>query len=113
MATDKSEPKTGLIAGLSLFVVLSLVGVREGLKSYFISMHEAEVYVKVTGRPAQSLSRLHETEARRLQSGSVTIDQAMAQLASGPRPAGVEPRPSTDLAPLQGWSARPTNLEAC
>jgi hypothetical protein len=93
--------------------VLSLagfVGVRAALQSYFIEMSEAEQRQKVLGQPAEQLERLRRSEDERLARGAMPIEQAMAAIAATGRPALIAPQPSTDLAPLQGWSQRPAGL---
>jgi hypothetical protein len=103
MAYDRNEPKTTLITGLSVFVVILVVLVRYGLVSYFNIMHDQEAQVKVATRGIWQLAEMRAEAAQRLSGGAMPIDQAMAAVSQGQRPAAVSPRPSTDTAAMTGW----------
>jgi hypothetical protein len=103
MAYDRSEPKTGLITGLSVFVVVSVVLVRYGLVSYYDMMHDTETSVKVATRGIWQLNELRASAQQRLSGGAMPIDQAMAAIAQGQRPSAVSPRASTDTSAITGW----------
>jgi hypothetical protein len=107
MATDNSEPRIGMIVGIGLLSIVTLLGLRMLFQSYFIMVTEEEQQAKIFGKPAVELQRLRDEERQRLTSGSVSIDQAVRAFSSGSRPAGLSPMPSTDWAALQGWSQRP------
>jgi hypothetical protein len=110
MAIDKSEPRIGLIVGIGLLSVSGLLGLRTGLQAYFLRITEREQQIKVFGQPPLQLRRLREAEQRQMSGGPIPIEQAIAQIASGVRPAAVVPAPSTDWAPLQGWTQLPVNI---
>lgn len=103
MAYDKSEPKTGLITGLAVFVVVSVVLVRYGLVSYYDMMHDHEMALKVATRGIWQLNELRASSQQRLSGGAMPIDQAMAAIAQGQRPSAVSPRASTDTSAITGW----------
>jgi hypothetical protein len=118
MAYDRNEPKTALITGLSVFVVVSVVLVRYGLVSYFNIMHDQETGLKIASRGSWQIAELRAQASQRLTGGAMPIDQAMAAIAQGQRPAAVSPRPAAtvDQAPMTGWSQMaqplPTELAA-
>jgi hypothetical protein len=103
MAYDKNEPKTALITGLSVFVVISVVLVRYAVLSYFNIMHDQEESVKIASRGIWQLTEMRASAAQRLSGGAMPIDQAMAAVAQGQRPAAVSPRASSDTAAMTGW----------
>jgi hypothetical protein len=103
MAYDKNEPKTALITGLSVFVVVSVVLVRYAVLSYFNIMHDQEESVKIASRGIWQLSEMRASAAQRLSGGAMPIDQAMAAVSQGQRPAAVSPRASSDTAAMTGW----------
>jgi hypothetical protein len=106
MAYDRNEPKTGLITGLSVFVVVSVVLVRYGLVSYFNIMHDQETSLKIASRGSWQIAELRAQASQRLSGGAMPIDQAMAAIAQGQRPSAVSPRPAAtvDQAPMTGWT---------
>lgn len=103
MAYDRNEPKTTLITGLSVFVVVLVVLVRYAMMSYFNIMHDQEEQVKIATRGIWQLTEMRASAAQRLSGGAMPIDQAMAAVSQGQRPAAVSPRPSTDTAAMTGW----------
>lgn len=103
MAYDKNEPKTGLITGISVFTVVLVVLVRYGMLSYFNILHDQEEAVKIATRGIWQVQELRASAAQRLSGGAMPIDQAMAAVAQGQRPAAVSPRASSDTAAMTGW----------
>jgi hypothetical protein len=103
MAYDKHEPKTALITGLSVVVVLSVVLVRYALVGYFNMMHDEQEARKVATRGIWQLEELRASSAQRLSGGAMPIDQAMAAIAQGQRPSAISPQPSTDTSAITGW----------
>lgn len=103
MAYDRNEPKTTLITGLSVFVVILVVLVRYAMMSYFNIMHDQEEQLKIATRGIWQLTEMRASAAQRLSGGAMPIDQAMAAVSQGQRPAAVSPRPSTDTAAMTGW----------
>lgn len=112
MATDKSEPRIGLIVGIGLLSIVTLVGLRVLLQSYFITVTEDEQRAKVFGQPARQVQHLREAEQQQLAGGPMPIDRAVRALGEGARPAGISPQPSTDWGALQGWTQRPVRQGA-
>lgn len=111
MAFDKSEPRVGLIFKVGTIVVVSLVGIKFGLDSYFVQMNEAVVAEKL---PAvyEPLKTLRDGEQKKLDQSPTPITAAMQQLAQVGRasaggPADIAPQPSDDLGPITGWSKMP------
>lgn len=108
MATEKTEPRTALISGIAVGTIAIILVLRFFLISYFNQMIDEETFRKSGGRTPQQLvtQRAHEREL--LENGAVPIAQAMHLVSEGGRPATITPTPSTDFAPLQGWTQRPT-----
>ncbi len=113
MAYDRSEPRVELIAKVGLIAVVTLVGLKFALESYFIESSEVAAAEKqmVTYEP---LTRLHEAEQKRLTQSLVPISAAMTQLVQSGRlgsatggPAELTPQASEDLGPLTGWTKLP------
>jgi outer membrane protein OmpA-like peptidoglycan-associated protein len=110
MAYDRSEPRIALIVKVGITTVVSLVGLKFALDSYFVQVNEA---VAAEKQPAvyEPLQKLHEGEQKNLQSSALPIGQAMQQLAQAGRsatgPADIAPQPSDDLGPVTGWSKLP------
>jgi hypothetical protein len=110
MATDKSEPKVGIIAQVSIVSIVTLVLTHQALVAYFDQASYAEEMRKVGTAPADALASLRTSEKERLGAGRMPIDKAMQQLASkGRMNAGSEitPTASRDMAPLEGWTKLP------
>ncbi len=110
MATESSEPRTGLIIRLALLCLVTLVVVHGALGAYFDRMAKAEELRKRGALVPEALNALRADEKMRLTSGSLPIDKAMQTIAEkGRMGASPEITPSTskDSAPLQGWSQMP------
>jgi len=110
MATDNSEPRTGLIAQIAVLAVVTLIAVHTALVSYFDRVKREEEFKKIGAAPRDALMSLRAEESQRLTSGPMPIDKAMQQLVErGRMGAGSEiaPTESKDMAPLQGWSKMP------
>jgi hypothetical protein len=108
MATDKSEPRIGIIAQVALIAIVTLIAVRGVLGAYFDRIAHAEEMRKI-GTP-EALKSLRADEKLRLQSGPMPIEQAMQTLATKGRMGAspnVMPSASKDVAPLQGWLKLP------
>ena len=106
MGFYKSEPKTGFIAKVGVIALVSLVGVKFALDSYFVQMNEAVAAEKMPAN-YEPLQKLREGEQKNLTSSPTPISVAMQQLAQGARPADIAPQPSDDLGPMTGWSKAP------
>lgn len=111
MATEKSEPQTGLIMKVGVLAVITLLVVRAALVSYFDDIARAEEQRKFGDVKPESLTSLRADEQLRLTSGPMPIDKAKEQMVAQGR-MGVSPMVvpsiSRDLAPLQGWSKMPS-----
>jgi len=111
MAYDKSDPRVGLIARVGVIAVVSLVGVKFALDSYFIQVNEA-VAAEQLPEKYEPLVKLHEAEQKNLTGSPTPIAVAMQQLTQTGRaaqggPADIAPQPSEDLGPMTGWSKNP------
>jgi hypothetical protein len=109
MATDKSEPRTGLIFRIGLLAIILLLALRGALISYFNGMASAEEERKFGHVVPEALNDLRADEKQRLSSGPVPVDKAMQEIVQRGRTADPDTMPSAsrDLAPLQGWSKMP------
>jgi hypothetical protein len=110
MATDKSEPRTGLIFQIGIGSIIVLGAVHTALTSYFDHIASAEEYRKVGSMKSESLVNMRADEKQRLTSGAMPIDKAMQALATKGRmnaSPDIMPSASKDVAPLQGWSKLP------
>ena len=111
MAVDKTEPPIKVIitvAGLSLGILVTL---RVFFVSYFHNAYEARSREHIDamlhgGSYIWTAGRVRTEEERRL----VRLPGAIAEVAGGRRPASISPTPSTDLAPLQGWTLAPREV---
>jgi hypothetical protein len=115
MATDKSEPRVGLIINVGLVSVITVVAVRIALGTYFDQVAQAEELRKVGRAKPEALMELRADEHARLMSGTMPIGQAMEDLAKKGRMAAspdIMPTPSHDIAPLQGWTKMPVTVPA-
>jgi hypothetical protein len=110
MATDKSEPRVGLILKVAAISIATLVAVRGVLVSYFDQIAQAEEHRKFGEQKPQTLIDVRSDEKARLTTGPMPIDKAMQQIVSRGRKESspdIMPSASKDLAPLQGWLKMP------
>ena len=108
MATDKSEPRVGLILQVGLLAIVTLLGTRAILQAYFDRMDRAEITRKLGTN--DSLIGQRADEKQRLSAGAMPIDQAMQMLATKGRlnaSPDIMPSASKDRAPLEGWTKLP------
>lgn len=112
MATDKSEPRVGVILKVGALAVATLIGVHASLVAYFDHIAQAEEHRKFGEVTPEALLSERASEKERLSSGPVPIEKAMHELAAHGRTASPEimPSASKDLAPLQGWSRMPAEV---
>lgn len=111
MATDKSEPRTGIIVQVGVIAIVTLLVVRAVLVAYFDRMDREETLRKV-GSP-DALISVRADEAQRLKTGAMPIDQAMQTMAAKGRMGAspdIMPSASKDIAPLQGWLKMPSEV---
>jgi hypothetical protein len=110
MATDKSQPRVGLILKIGALAIVTLLVVHATLVAYFDDVAQAEEHRKFGEVKPEALLSVRADERSRLSSGSMPIDKAMQQLAARGRTAAspdIMPSASKDLAPLQGWTKMP------
>jgi hypothetical protein len=115
MATDKSEPRVGLIINVGLVSVVTVLAVRFALGTYFDHVAQAEELRKVSQAKPEALMELRTDEHARLMTGPVPIEQAMEDLAKKGRMGAspdIVPTASHDVAPLQGWMKMPSTVPA-
>jgi len=110
MATDQSPPRVGLIAIIGIGTLVSLVGLKFVLDSYFTYMAEEAAHEKLAA--PEQLTKLHEQEAKNLNTSALPISAAIAQLSQGGRaetggPSLIEPKASDDTGAMTGWSQMP------
>lgn len=109
MATDQSPPRVGLIAVLGIGTLVSLVGLKFVLDSYFTYMAEDAAHDKLAA--PEQLTKLRMQEDKNLTSSALPISAAMTQLAQGRAESGgpslIEPKASDDTGAMTGWSQMP------
>jgi|SRR5579859_2440249 len=113
MATEKAEPRVGLIVSIGIIAILIFGGVRTGLVAYFDEMRAEETHRKVAMVKPTALINMRADEKQRLSSGPMPIDQAMKSLVTKGRTGAspdIMPSASKDVGPLQGWSKMPQDV---
>jgi len=114
MATDKSQPRVGLILQVGAVAFVTLLFVHAALVSYFDHVAHGEEFRKIESAKPQALQSVRSDEARRLTGTAMPIDKAMQTMSttSGRGSTGAElmPKPSMDVAPLQGWVQMPSEV---
>lgn len=104
MAHDKTPERNNLIFFYTVLSVLTLILLGFVFTSYFNIETERVVTEHVRARPALDLKRAEREQEEALRTGPVPIDRAMQMLAREGRAPAVQPAPSDDLAPLEGWN---------
>lgn len=132
LTADNSPPRNGLIAMYTLLSVMTLVGVKFMLDSYFHMMidkvraersaiaalpvcapNAPESDVNVNCRRGTSVMaelqdmRAHEATMLEGGQGAMPIEAAMTALAHSRENPMVAPQPSTEMAPIKGWANIP------
>lgn len=113
MATDKTEPRVGLIFKIGLFCTVLLMAVHAALTSYFNFALQGEELRKYGEIKPVALLNLRAAEKDRLNGGAMPIDKAMEQVSHEGRKnaeAAIAPVQSKDVAPLSGWSKLPLEV---
>jgi hypothetical protein len=113
MATDKSEPRSGVILKVGALSIVALVAAHATLVAYFDHIAQAEEHRKFGDVKPEALLNMRADEKERLSSGPMPIDKAMQQIAARGRMGAsldIVPTASRDLAPLQGWSKMPAEV---
>lgn len=108
MATDKTEPKVGLIVKIGVLAIVSVVGVRIGLVSYFRASLAEERQRKYEMQQPDILQKVRDDEAKAMGN----VEASMKAMAGGQRAAGIEPKQSNDMAPMEGWRLMPRPVPA-
>lgn len=109
MATDQNEPKTGIIAGIALFAVGTLVALQYVFSSYFAHVSEAVVQQNIAARPgANGLVQSNKAAwTKSLEEGRpMPIERAISGIAQQGRDSfpQIAEVPSEDRAALDGWT---------
>ena len=99
MATDNSPPRLKLIVTIAIITIVTLVSLNVVLTSYYGYMSDEATRSKLAPTQEKYDQQKHEKDAL---SG---IEKAMKDVGAGTRTTAVEP--STDLAPMIGWSKLP------
>jgi hypothetical protein len=114
MATDKSEPRVGLIFRIAFLVIVSLVCIRAALNSYFSQIASAEEQRKFGDISPTALLALRADEDKRLKEGPMPVDKAMQDMAAKGRkdmsPDVMPAASARDIGPLQGWQKMPSEV---
>jgi hypothetical protein len=112
MATDKSEPRVGLIVRVGVISLVTLAAVRVALVSYFDQVDTAESSRKIRSAKPEALMELRTDEHARLMTVRMPIQSAMEAVAKNRMAASPEivPSASRDLSPLQGWAQMPASV---
>src|SRR5580700_5745994 len=115
MATDKSEPRVGLILKIGALAGVTLIATHATLVTYFDHMARGEEFRKIASAKPEALRSVRADEMQRLTGGPMPIDKAVQMLAThGRTGVGAEmmPKVSKDMAPLQGWVKLPGEVPA-
>ncbi len=113
MATDKSEPRIGIIFRVGFLTVVTLIAVHTALNAYFDQMAGAEEQRKIGSTVPTALNNLRADELKRLNEGPMPIEKAMQDMAAKGRKdvsPDIAPSASHDLGPLQGWQKMPAEV---
>ena len=108
MASDKSDPRVGVILQVGVLAIVTLLATRAVLQAYFDRVERAEITRKLG--TAESLVSLRADEKERLNSGATPIDKAMQMMVARGRmnaSPDIMPSASKDIAPMQGWTKLP------
>jgi hypothetical protein len=111
MATDNTPIPNKTIIVVGAGTLLTLVGLKFVLDSYFAQMTDEAVRSKLA--PTTELDQHRDAEKKRLAGGVMPIEKAMADLAAKGRDnpeslgADLAPRQSDDLGPMTGWVLLP------
>jgi hypothetical protein len=106
MATDKSEPRVGLILKIASASIVTLIATHAALTSYFDRIARAEEDRKWGEVKPEALMAERADEKTRLSSGATPVDKTMQQIAQRGRTEAspeIAPSASKDVEPLKGW----------
>jgi hypothetical protein len=113
MATDRTDPRVGLIVRIGVLSIGMLLLIHAALVSYFDRMARAETYRKVGSLKPEALLSMRADERQRLASGPMPIEKSMQTMAAKGRMGmapELAPSASKDVGPLQGWSQMPSEV---
>lgn len=105
MAIDNTPPRLKLIVTIGVITVITLVAINFAFDSYYATMSDIAYREKTA--PTKDREDQHKAELASLSAGTMPVDKAMAQLASGGRPDSISPQASDDLGAVTGWSKLP------
>src|SRR5947209_5269424 len=111
MATDKSEPRVGLIVKVAGLAIVVFIGVRFGLVSYFEGVQDDIRAKQAAEEEHPELDQVRQRE-QSLDKGPTPISNAMQTLANTDRSRkginGIDPQPSNDMrAVTDCWAKMP------
>ena len=116
MAHDKSAPQIGVIVKVAIIGIVTVLGIRFGLTSYFGWMNDKEHFTKYSMQKPQQLIDLRADEAKRLNGGPMPIASSMKLLAADKRQMpGMDPKaadPMREKDTMAGWSQMPRPVPA-
>jgi hypothetical protein len=109
MAHDNQTPNIAFILKVAFLAITGFVVTRVGLVAYFDSVADEETYEKVGKLKNPLLTEVRSWEKAQLSSGPMPIDKSMNTIAEKGRMAmpQIEPKQSTDTAPLECWKMMP------
>jgi hypothetical protein len=110
MATDKSEPRVGLILRVGALSIVTLIATHTALVAYFDQVAQGEEQRKVSSAKPEALMSVRADEKQRLTTGPMPIDKAKEMLLHGVRSPDIAPSSSPDVAPIQGWVKMPNEV---
>lgn len=106
---EDTRPRNDIIVLVTILSVVALLAYAWGVTSYFTELSEDEVRSKVLTRGHEVAAQAEAEAQKALQSGPVTIDEAMRMLAEEGRDADpvIKPSASNQVDPLYGWAFHP------
>lgn len=104
MATDNTPPRLRLIGTIAVIVIITLVGLDLGFKSYYAYMTDEAHHEKMAPTSAREAQLAAEQAA--FAAAKMPMDKAVASLKAS-RSEAIEPKPSDDVGAMTGWSKLP------
>lgn len=105
MATDNTPPRLKLIVTIAIISVVTLVSLDFIFRSYYAAMTDAAHAEKIA--PTRDRDDQMKAEQLAFTQAAVPVDQAIAQLSRGGRPAAITPQASDDVGAITGWNKLP------
>lgn len=102
---DDTPPKSQWILFYTVLSVLTLVGLKFAFDSYYDIELRGEQATKLEESPALLLKSYKQEQARVLDDGPRSVDDAIDLMARQGRSAvpAIAPQPSADSSALEGW----------